>query len=252
MEFLRFGSSIPGSYWGCCAIDIIQNFNVNPNDPASIELVDGDAGCPTLKDGSPVFAGKTYKEVFQTRLRIGTFSSKELPNHAFFAVLTETQVSGGYGKEWLKILYDEGFEFLRTIDNSVYSGPTLHIDNSVSSHPNHVFALFRNIGAGQIKNPYIPPKEWLKLAPKLALTPSKLRTLEKKIEKETADQLKKYQNLPPLTFYSKEELEAASVPITRAGKRSKFPQESEAARKTKDKANQPGAKAKDSSIVSPF
>ena len=44
MEFLRFGSSIPGGYWGCCACCIIQNFKFDPKAKASIQLVSGDSG----------------------------------------------------------------------------------------------------------------------------------------------------------------------------------------------------------------
>lgn len=156
MEFLRFGSSIPGGYWGCCAVCIIQNFKFDPNSKASIELVSGDGGGSTGK-----FAGPTYHDIFKTRIRIGTFSTNDMPNHAFFAVLTDQQINGTYGKAWLKILKEEGFEFLRTQDNSVYTGAQL--DGSTSSHPNYIFALFRNITNSKIIDPMTPPKAWTDL-----------------------------------------------------------------------------------------
>src|SRR3546814_7281931 len=71
------------------------------------------------------------------------------------------------GKSWLKILKEEGFEFLRTVDNSVYSGSSV-IESATdgankSSHKNYLFGLFRNIGTGYVGNPYKSPTEWTKL-----------------------------------------------------------------------------------------
>lgn len=212
MEFLRFGSSIPGSYWGCCAVDIIQNFKFDPDQKASIELVNGDNGFPLSKNGKYLFAGKTYHEIFRLRLRIGTFSSKNMPNHGFIAVLTDEQIRGGCGKKWLKILRDEGFEFIRTVDNSVYSGDRLADEGEVSSHPNHIFGLFRNVGQGAISDPFTPPKPWTDLKP------------PKKTD------LELYKDLLELPFYTEEELEKDGIPITYAGKRSRYPQQPKKAR----------------------
>ena len=162
MEFLRFGSSIPGSYWGCCAVCIIQNFKVNPDAKAAIQLVSGDGGGPiTRYDGEATYVGGTWREIFEARIRLGTFSDQNMPNHTFFAVLEDSQIKGTYGKAWLAILREHGFEFVRTVDNSVYTGQSL--TRSCSSHPNHIFALYRNIGAGRIKDPFTPPKEWTNL-----------------------------------------------------------------------------------------
>jgi hypothetical protein len=135
VEFLRFGSSIPGSYWGCCACCIIQNFTVEPDGPASIELVEGDGGTPLGR-----FAGKTYHEVFRQRLRYGTFSAKDMPNHAFIAILSKTQLGSAIGKKWLAILKAEGFEFLRTVNNSVWNVE------------NYIFILVRNVGPNAVKS----------------------------------------------------------------------------------------------------
>src|SRR3546814_3229716 len=125
MEFLRFGSSIPGSYWGCCAVDIIQDFKQPPDGKASIQVVDGDGGNPLRGK----FFGPTWKDIFLQRLRIGTFADRNMPNHGFLAILTDWQIKSKPGSDWLKILKEQGFEFIRTVDNSVYSGGiTLTLD----------------------------------------------------------------------------------------------------------------------------
>lgn len=160
MEFLRFGSNIPGNYWGCCAIDIIQNFKVDPDTPASIGLVHGDSGTPMMKGDDPLYAGPTYRDIFNTRIRIGTFSTDDMPNHMFLASLTQQQIDGEIGKKWLAILKENGFEFLRTTDNSVYTGSTLE---GGTAHPVHLFGLFRNVGQSKIKDPFTPPKGWTDL-----------------------------------------------------------------------------------------
>lgn len=166
MEFLRFGGYIPGEYWGCCAVDIIQNFNQDPDDKASIQIVSGDSGSPITKDGELVFAGPTYRDIFWQRIRVGTFNSNDKPNHTFLAVLTASQLGSSVGKKWLAILAEAGFEFVRAIDNSVYTGKDVYGVGSYADyppHPNYLFGLFRNIGNGKIANPFEPPKEWTKL-----------------------------------------------------------------------------------------
>jgi hypothetical protein len=119
MEFLRFGSQIPGIYHGCCAVDIIQNFKVDPDAPASIQCVHGDSGVSLN-----AFLGLTYHEIFLARLRCGTFSQKELPCRAFFASMTADQLKTENGKKWLAILRENGFEFIRAVHNSVYGDRT--------------------------------------------------------------------------------------------------------------------------------
>lgn len=165
MEFLRFGSKIPGSYWGCCAVCIIQDFKQDPDEKASIQLVSGDSGMPITKDRERLYAGPTWGDIFKTRIRIGTMSSTEMPNHTFFAVLADNQIYGETGKKWLKILRENGFEFVRSVDNSVYTGSKVPKDGKPvgGSHINHIFALFRNIGNGAIRDPFTPPKGWTDL-----------------------------------------------------------------------------------------
>lgn len=254
MEFLRFGSSIPGSYWGCCAVDIIQNFKVAPSDPYSIELVDGDGGNPT-----GYFAGCTYEDVFKARLRIGTFGTGDMPNHAFFAVLTESQISGSVGREWLKILKREGFEFIRTVDNSVYTGAQIITElgqGTRSSKKNHIFALIRNIGSGAVADPYTPPSAWTDLE---QVVPEAWQhvTNPDGLNKQVQDVHRTLWNkLGPARLYKESELEEKKVPIHYAGRRSQYPQEPKSLRTQKTKANQKagetGAKATAAAVLNPF
>ena len=221
MEFLRFGSSIPGGYWGCCAGDIIQNFNVDPDEKAAIQLVSGDGGGGLTRDKKMLLAGPTYRDIFNTRIRIGTFSGQDMPNHFFLAVLTEGQLIGEYGAKWLAILKEAGFEFVRTVDNSVYSGPTL--DGGRPPHPNHIFGLFRNIGDAAIKEPHQPPAAWLALP------------------EQTKSQTEIWNDTTPTVLITEDEATAAGVPIYMAGKRSQFPQELKEIRESKEAKDKPAA-----------
>lgn len=190
-----------------------------------------------VKGGKVLFLGKTYKEIFEGRLRIGTFSSSEMPNHVFLAVLTADQIRGGVGKKWLKILKENGFEFIRATDNSVYTGSSV-IEapgkNCTSSHPNYIFGLFRNIGKGAMADPYTPPKEWTDLpsvVPEFHNCVSGGFYPEKFNEEVQAAQLKLWNAGQKPTLYTEEELVAEGVPITLAGRRSLKPQELKAYRK---------------------
>ena len=235
MEFLRFGSSIPGSYWGCCAVDIIQNFSGgHPDDKASIELVCGDGGQPL-----GTFLGKTYREIFEARLRIGTFSDEDMPNHAFLCVMTESQIHSSKGSAWLKVLKENGFEFIRAVDNSVYSGNGIvdedYDEYEHDSNINYIFGLFRNIGVGRIGDPFAPPRAWLDLEGGVKevfdqLSPDQLASLNSSREQL---HLKRWYEIGPANLYTKEQLKADGVPITYAGRRSEFPQEPEAVREEK-------------------
>lgn len=236
MEFLRFGSSIPGAYWGCCAVCIIQNFKVDPDKKASIQLVDGDGGYPLTNNDGFMFAGPTYRDIFWQRLRYGTFGSHDMPNHGFIAILTQSQISGTIGRKWLALLKEAGFEFLRTVDNSVYSGAstiTKPGQGCTSAHPNYVFGLFRNIGSGAIKDPYTPPKEWTDLP---TVVPESWRILTDTVDgvqlnQEVQEkQLELYKTLPKSKFLSEKEVTEAGAPVVYAGQRSKFPQQEKSLR----------------------
>ena len=224
MEFLRFGSSIPGSYWGCCAVCIIQNFKMDPDHAASIELVCGDSGSPT-----GYFAGMTYKEVFETQLRVGTFGAGDMPNHGFFAVLTHSQIVGFYGSKWLAILKASGFEFIRTVDNSVYTGPSLTAH--CAPHPNYIFGLFRNISASKIQDPFTPPKEWTALPDVVPESWSLVAPNDRMTFGIESSKAQKALWLTGKTKkYKREDVEAKGVSVTLAGQRSKYPQQLAAAR----------------------
>lgn len=229
MEFLRFGSSIPGGYWGCCAMCIIQNFKHDPDEKASIQILSGDGGQP-IGDN---FAGLTYKEIFETRLRIGTFNTSEMPNHGFLAILTERQCTSTLGKKWLKILKDNGFEFIRTVDNSVYSGQTVPPEQPTtdSNNKNYLFGLFRNIGRGAVKDPFAPPKAWAELegGPKEAndfLTQNQRNEVAKSQNDFNREVWKK----GATKFYTRKQVEDAGVTVTLGGQRSKMPQQTADAR----------------------
>lgn len=224
MEFLRFGSSIPGSYWGCCAMCIIQNFKFDPDQKASIQLVSGDGGGPLTKGNQMLFAGPTYRDIFKQRIRIGTFSNQDMPNHGFLAVLTQEQISGGHGKAWLAILKEEGFEFIRTVDNSVYTGPSL--DGKCSPHPNYLFGLFRNIGAGKIKDSFTPPPQWTDLPSVIPEAWQGLNISSKAIQAGQQEyHLKRWNEDGPTKLLTEDEIIKAGAPVVLAGLRSKYPQQ---------------------------
>lgn len=235
MEFLRFGSSIPGGYWGCCACCIIQNFKVMPTDKASQELVDGDGGYPI----NGLFAGPTYEDIFRQRIRFGTFSTNDMPNHAFFAILTEWQVKNAIGQAWLKILKEEGFEFIRAVDNSVYSGASTISEpgkGCTSSHPNYIFGLFRNIGSGAMENPFKAPSQWEELS---SVVPEAYTFVDGKAVNEAQQkyQLERWKTNKPKPLLTKAQVVAAGAPVTLAGKRSRYPQQTEDTRKSMEKTD---------------
>lgn len=236
MEFLRFGSSIPGSYWGCCAMDIIQNFKVDPDAPASISLVNGDGGQPMMGNDGVLFLGPTWYDIFKARLRINTFNTSDKPSHGFLAVLTTSQISGGVGLKWLKILKEEGFEFIRTVSNSVYEGSdVISKGDTVGSDgsANYLFGLFRNIGTGNIKDPYTAPAAWSNLP---SVVPEAWELLDaaqkKKLKVETQTyHLKRWKAIGEVKFMTEKELDKKKVTVTYAGQRSKYPQQTREMRK---------------------
>jgi hypothetical protein len=198
VEFLRFGSRISGTGIGCCAFDIIQGFDCDPKAKASIQLINGDGAFPITHDGKQVYFGPTNKDIFYSRLRVGTFYDTDMPNHGFLAVITENQLNYGFGLAWLKILKETGFEFVRAVDNSVYSGV----------RRNYLFALFRNAKDRGL-DPFAPPTEWTGLPD------------NQKTQKEIWDEL------PKAKFLTEEELRKAGVPVYLAGTRGDQPKTKE-------------------------
>lgn len=218
MEFLRFGSNIPGIYWGCCAVCIIQNFKFDPKEKSSIQLVSGDGG----SDLGGAYMGPTWEDIFRERIRTGTFSKSDMPNHVFLAVLTQSQIGNpdSVGYKWLKILKEEGFEFVRTTDNSVYTSKTAPSPKT-ASHNNCIFGLFRNISGSKLQNPFVPPKEWTDLPEVIpeAYTMVKADLWEKMAADQSAVHLQHWKDHGPTKFVTRSSLEKDDVPIMMAGKR---------------------------------
>lgn len=229
MEFLRFGSSIPGEYWGCCCADIIQNFKQMPDTKASIQLVSGDSGTDLGR-----FLGPTLEDIFWSRLRIGTFSTRDMPNHAFFAIITDWQLKTKEGLAWLAILKKAGFEFLRSVSNSVGAGASLLEGEPTKGRAiNYIFALFRNIGNGAVPDPFTPPKEWTDLptvAPEAwnligtgaaAIADYDLSTFDTvqfaKEQRESHTQI--WNRTGPAKMLTEEEIISAGAPVVMAGQR---------------------------------
>jgi hypothetical protein len=225
MEFLRFGSMIPGSYWGTCSFDIIQNFKVDPDTKASIQLLYGDSATPVIdQKGKTVFAGPTYRDIFWQRLRFGTFEKRDMPNHGFLAILTDSQISGGVGAKWLAILKEAGFEFIRTVCNSVYAGQSITPEpvdaTALGSSRNHLFGLFRNIGSGMVGNPFQPPEAWLKLDPVMPEAWEFVKDAAEELTKGQYEAHKKvWDGLPTGTLLTEEEVVKAGAPVILGGQK---------------------------------
>lgn len=240
MEFLRFGSSIPGSYWGCCAACIIQNFKVDPDAKASIQLVSGDGGGPLTKGREMLFAGPTWRDIFWQRLRIGTFDNRDMPNHAFFAILTDWQITSSPGNKWLAILKEAGFEFVRSVSNSVYTGQSLAAPKGKGSNLNYIFALYRNVGSGAPADPFTPPPAWTALE---SVTPESWEFIQEPVEfakKQAEAQRVVWDKIGPAKLLTESEVVAAGATVTMAGLRSEFPQEDKASRDQKMSAKNKG------------
>lgn len=184
IEFLRFGSQHGGEGIGCCAVDIIQGFVNDPEAPATVQLYHGDrnskddSALTLYVNGKTEFAylGKTNREVFENFVRIGTFGTSDMPDHTFFAVFSDSQMSDRNGQAWLKILKAEGFEFIRTVGNSVYTSNTVPlkpVEGATRPHKNHIFGLFRNISNAAVADPFTPPEAWLKI-PEPTMTPHEI------------------------------------------------------------------------------
>lgn len=211
MEFLRFGSSIPGEYWGCCACCIIQNFQQHPDTKASIQLIDGDGGAGITERGELAFAGPTLRDVFETRIRIGTFGKREMPNHAFFAILTEEQCTdGGIGQAWMRILKEHGFEYLRTVNNSVWNVN------------NHIFALIRNVGPNARQDMFAPPKTWTALET-VVPEPYAMLNDTKALTKDISTAQKTVWGKGKTSVKTESEITKAGAPLIMAGLRTEFP-----------------------------
>lgn len=156
LECVRFGARLPAIGIGCCAIDLIQGFSCDPDGPVERKMVHGDAGTALTLNGKQAFAGPTNRALFNIYLKTGTFDTQDSPDRAFFCALSDYQLKTDYGKKWLEIIKDAGFEFLRTINNTVYNQ-----GRGTTPHMVHIFALFRNISSARVRDPLTPPQQWL-------------------------------------------------------------------------------------------
>lgn len=158
-----------------------------------------------------------------------------MPNHTFIATLTEYQLTTTNGLKWLAILKETGFEFVRTVDNSVYTGTDLlgNPDFSRSSHKNYIFALFRNIGNGAVEDPFTPPEAWLDIEGGVASAVDCIPETErpKLIETHREFNTAVWNRIGKPKWLTREEVIAAGAPVVLAGKRSMFPQQTEEKRK---------------------
>lgn len=166
IECLRFAGRA-GEGIGCCAIDLFQGFVNDPDAPATATPTHGDSGTPlTDRHGKALVFGPTNKDIFLAYLRTGTFSQAESPDRVFLAAITQSQCSGAIGKKWLALLKAEGFEFVRGTNNGSYGSLEVPEDPEKatgSAHVVYLFGLFRNISNNRMKNPLVPPQEWLDL-----------------------------------------------------------------------------------------
>lgn len=199
IECHRLGALRGGYNWGCCAVDIFQNFGSDPDGPAVESLWVGDSPDRPVcgPNSEPLYLGPTNRDVFLGRLRIGTFGRRDQPNHIFLAAISGSQMNQTFTQKWLKIMREEGFIFIGGCSNSVYSGETISDNLEVkpkNQSPVYLFGLFRNIGEQRLADPFKPPKQWSDLP------------------EPTTTQLERWKK-GSTTFYkpSKEELEAVAV-----------------------------------------
>ena len=165
MECHRLGALRGGYNWGCCAVDVFQQFSCDPDAPGVAALWVGDSpDRPVCGAGQKeLYLGPTNRDIFLGRLRIGTFGSREQPNHIFLAAIAGSQMNQANTKKWLAILKEEGFIFLGGCSNSVYSGATVSSNPDIKAKnqsPVYLFGLFRNIGEQRLDDPFAPPKVW--------------------------------------------------------------------------------------------
>lgn len=162
IECIRFGGRRGNIGIGCCAVDLIQGFN---NPPSQIgretPFYDGDTQSPANYGGGQLHICGTNEQMLLAYLTHGTFSAEPQSDHAFIAVMSQEQVDSQIGKEWLKILYREGFDYIATVNNSVYE----------EYHPVHIFMMIRTAGGYLDGEELCAPPEWEKLKEQKRETP---------------------------------------------------------------------------------
>lgn len=183
IECLRLGARRGGEGIGCCAVDIIQGFDNQPEDPCPQKpFFDADSWFPysyqNQQEQLCVGGDKiTNEDAFLAYLTHGSFTPYPEADHGFLAVLTGDQCNSANGKKWLAILKREGFQWLGCTSNSVYS----------EYHPNHVFGLFRsthdNMEDEEIESLKSPPKAWEQLPDPTETPEERFRSLCAEYEK---------------------------------------------------------------------
>lgn len=160
IECLRLGARRGGIGIGCCAIDVFQGFSNHPDAACPpIPFFEGDSWTPHMdcNTNKQLHMKGTNAEVFRAYLAHGSFTPYPEQDHAFIAVLTEEQIHNSIGRSWLKILKEEGFEWMGAVSNSVYS----------EYHPNHIFILIRNtrdyMDDEELEMLKKPPQAWTEL-----------------------------------------------------------------------------------------
>jgi hypothetical protein len=228
---------------------VIQNFQVDPDAKASIQLVNGDGGQPIQNGNSFLYAGPTYKDIFLQRIRFGTFDRRDMPNHAFIAILTEQQLQGGVGQKWMKILKENGFEFIRSVSNSVYTGQSIgNYSPGRGSNRNYIFMLVRNIGENGDGDSFTPPPQWADLPTVTPETYSRISADERlaMAKEQHAVQTKIWNDIGPAKLLSEADVIAAGAPVILAGNRVEWAKQQtkearEAAKKSSGHFNGPKA-----------
>ena len=169
VECLRFGARRGGEGIGCCAVDVMQGFNNDPDAKCPQQpFFDGDSWFPVEHDdGGQLCVGGddiTNEQVFLSYLTHGSFTPEPAADHGFIIILSGDQIHSSVGQKWMKILKREGFEWVGCVSNSVYA----------ECHPNHIFMLLRNthnyMEDEEIESLQHPPEFWSAL-PEASQTP---------------------------------------------------------------------------------
>lgn len=158
IECLRFGARRGGQGIGCCAVDVLQGFNNDPDaEGTPIPFFDGDSWTPVMNydgdESEQLHVVGTNEQIFLSYLIHGSFTPEPVNDHAWIAILTEEQCGSYTGQKWLRILHREGFKYVTTVNNGVYS----------EYHPNHIFILTRNTDENISPEELGPPSLWQEL-----------------------------------------------------------------------------------------
>ena len=155
IECLRFGARRGGEGIGCCAVDVIQGFSNAPDAMRPpVPFFNGDSWTPVLYGDTQLHLAGTNEDVFLSYLAHGSFTEDPVTDHAFIAVISEEQCHDETGRQWLRILHREGFQWAASVSNGVYA----------EYHPNHIFIMARatneHMDEDEIESLKSPPAFW--------------------------------------------------------------------------------------------